>query len=85
MNVPIDDVLDTLHAEPPAEGLELSEIEGLLGRLQERQREIVRAISVESLSARETAKRLGMTEGAVRVALHRALRSLAALYRSERN
>ena len=85
VNVPIDDVLDTLHAEPPAEGLELSEIEGLLGRLQERQREIVRAISVESLSARETAKRLGMTEGAVRVALHRALRSLAALYRSERN
>jgi len=40
-------------------------------------------MSVESLSARETAQRLGMSEGAVRVALHRALKSLAALYKDE--
>ena len=34
-------------------------------------------------SIRETAERLKMTEVAVRVALHRALKTLASLYRSE--
>ena len=37
----------------------------------------------EAAGIRETAVRLKMTEVAVRVALHRALKSLAALYRSE--
>lgn len=83
--VPIDEVIDTLGSEEPPEGLEPREIDGLLARLQQRQREIVQAISVEALGIRETAKRLDMTEGAVRVALHRALKTLAALYKGERN
>jgi RNA polymerase sigma-70 factor (ECF subfamily) len=49
--------------------------------LKVRQREIVKSISIEGRSARETADRLGMSEGAVRVALHRALKTLAILYR----
>jgi RNA polymerase sigma-70 factor (ECF subfamily) len=36
---------------------------------------------VESVSIKETAARLAMTEGAVRVALHRGLASLAAKLR----
>jgi len=56
----------------------------LLESLPERQRTIVREISLEGHSAADVAARLGMSEGAVRVALHRALKALAAFYRRER-
>lgn len=80
--VPIDDVIETLGAEEDRSE-DPREIDGLLGRLKIRQREIVKAISIEGSSVRETADRLRMTEGAVRVALHRALKTLASLYRQE--
>jgi len=55
----------------------------LLASLPERQRRIVEEISIEGHRAAEVAARLGMSEGAVRVALHRALKSLAAFYRRD--
>lgn len=76
--VPIDDVLDELAAEEPAP--EAMDIERLIGRLKERQRAVVQMVSLEGCSAREAAVRLGMSETGVRVALHRALKSLATLY-----
>jgi RNA polymerase sigma-70 factor (ECF subfamily) len=69
-------------AESPAK-LNGVEAERLISRLNGRQREIVVAISIEGASARQVAERLGMTEGAVRVALHRALRSLAKAFRAD--
>ena len=78
-----EDVIDTLEAEATPDRLEQRDVERLLAQLKEQQRDIVRSISVEGGSVRETATRLSMTEGAVRVALHRALKALAALYRSE--
>ncbi len=83
VTVPIEDVIETLGAEDHADGASPGEIDGLLGQLKLRQREIVKSISINGSSVRETADRLQMTEGAVRVALHRALRTLAALYRGE--
>jgi RNA polymerase sigma-70 factor (ECF subfamily) len=83
INVPIEDVIDTLAAEEQTDGLEHNDIERMLGRLNEQQRDIVQSISVKGFGVRETASRLQMTEGAVRVALHRALKALAALYRSD--
>jgi RNA polymerase sigma-70 factor (ECF subfamily) len=56
----------------------------LLESLPERQRTIVQEISLEGHSAADVAVKLGMTEGAVRVALHRALKALAIFYRRER-
>src|SRR5262245_37044090 len=53
-----------------------------LEHLKPKQREIVRSISLNGSSIRETADRLQMTEGAVRVTLHRALKALAVFYRS---
>jgi RNA polymerase sigma-70 factor (ECF subfamily) len=53
----------------------------MLQALPERQRMIVEAISIEGHSARDVGQRLGMSEGAVRVTLHRALKSLAVAYR----
>ena len=79
--VPIDDFAPALalDAEPAASaGLDAGR---MLASLNARQRDIVRAVSIEGASAAEVGRRLGMTEGAVRVALHRALRSLAAAFR----
>jgi RNA polymerase sigma-70 factor (ECF subfamily) len=83
VNVPIEDVIDTLEAEQPADDLEWQDVEHLLRQLKDPQQDIVRSISLQGKSIRETAERLKMNEGAVRVALHRALKSLAAFYRSE--
>jgi RNA polymerase sigma-70 factor (ECF subfamily) len=53
----------------------------LLAGLPDRQRRIVEEISLEGHRAADVAARLGMSEGAVRVTLHRALKALAAAYR----
>jgi RNA polymerase sigma factor (sigma-70 family) len=84
VNVPIDDVSDFLEAgDETHEAADRLDTETVLARLKDPQRDIVRSISIEGQGIRETAARLKMTEGAVRVALHRALKTLAALYRSD--
>jgi RNA polymerase sigma factor (sigma-70 family) len=83
VSIPIDDVMGTLEADEQGSPLDRFDVDHMLAMLKEPQRTIVRSISVEGLGTRETADRLKMTEGAVRVALHRALKALAALYRSE--
>ncbi|MHA7970288.1 sigma-70 family RNA polymerase sigma factor [Rhizobium sp. CAU 1783] len=83
VSVPIEDVIETLEAPPETSNLDRQDALNLLERLKDPQRDIVRSISIEGAGVRETALRLKMTEGAVRVALHRALKSLATLYRSE--
>lgn len=82
-NLPIEDFIDVLPAAVPEEGLTQREAERLLAVLEGRQRQVVQAISVEGASIADTAARFGITEGAVRVALHRGLAALAAAYRSE--
>jgi RNA polymerase sigma factor (sigma-70 family) len=82
LHVPIEDVIDTLQAEERSDGLRAGEIDGLLNQLKPRQRDIVQSISLSGCTIQETASRFHMTEGAVRVALHRALKALAALYRA---
>jgi RNA polymerase sigma-70 factor (ECF subfamily) len=52
-----------------------------LETLAPRQRDIVTSISLDGQSISATAKRLSMSEVAVRVALHRALKSLGAAWR----
>src|SRR5262245_21840640 len=83
--VPIESVMETLQSdEREHEGL-AHDLERVLGKLNERQREVVRAVSLEGHSAQEVALRLQMSEGAVRVTLHRSLRTLAALFRTVPN
>ena len=84
VNVPIEDVIETLEAAERTDAMDLRDAERLLERLADPQRDIVRSISMNGAGVRETAERLKMTEGAVRVALHRALKNLAALYRSDK-
>jgi RNA polymerase sigma factor (sigma-70 family) len=82
ITVPIEDFEDSLRAEDPTPELSARDAESLLGRLKPQQREIVQSISLNGSSIRETADRLHITEGAVRVTLHRALKALAVFYRS---
>jgi RNA polymerase sigma-70 factor (ECF subfamily) len=82
VHLPIDGLADLLAADGDPSELNGADAERLVSRLKAREREIVVAISIGGASAREVAERLGMTEGAVRVALHRALRSLARALRA---
>ena len=77
VELPIDDLIDVLPAETPTERLSSRDAERLLSILSGRQRDVVHAISIEGMSAREVANRFGISEGAVRVALHRGLSALA--------
>jgi RNA polymerase sigma-70 factor (ECF subfamily) len=80
--VPIDDMFDLIpDASDPEEELGRRQAEQLVGSIKGRQGDVVRSVTVEGVGIRDTAKRFGMTEGAVRVALHRGLKALAALYR----
>lgn len=81
VTVPLEDVNEGLAAPEEQDNLQAYDIDRMIDQLKGSQKEIVRSISVEGSSVRETADRLNMTEGAVRVALHRALQALAAAYR----
>ncbi|MDB5619162.1 sigma-70 family RNA polymerase sigma factor [Tardiphaga sp.] len=81
--VNIDDFAEVIPSEEPAETLPPGEIATHLAGLPSRQREVLQSIAVDSASIKDTALRMSMTEGAVRVALHRALAKLAAGLRRE--
>lgn len=81
--VNIDDFAETLPGPPAEEGLPASEVATHLKTLPPRQRDVLQSIAVDSASIKETAEKLSMTEGAVRVALHRGLSSLAGRLREE--
>jgi RNA polymerase sigma-70 factor, ECF subfamily len=81
--VNIDDFAETLPEEPKAETASAAEVAAQLDTLPARQREVLQSIAVESASIKDTAKKFSMSEGAVRVALHRALASLTARLREQ--
>ncbi len=76
-DLPIDDFSDRLAAEEESPQVPGREAERHLAHLPAGQRAVVQAIAVEGVSISETAGRLNMTAGAVRVALHRGLATLA--------
>ncbi|MBS0361327.1 MAG: sigma-70 family RNA polymerase sigma factor [Proteobacteria bacterium] len=56
------------------------DLERVLGELPERTRALIRETKIQGLSTREAAQRHGMTETAVKVAIHRGLKSLGGKY-----
>jgi RNA polymerase sigma-70 factor (ECF subfamily) len=83
IQVPIESVIDTLAVEEDRSGVDRQDAERLVDGLHGRQQEVVRAISLEGQSIRDVAQRLEMKEVAVRVALHRGLKALAALHKKD--
>ena len=81
--VNIDDFAEVIPSEAPAETLPASEVATHLAALPARQREVLQSIAVDAASIKDTAKKMAMTEGAVRVALHRGLAKLASGLRKE--
>ncbi len=79
VQVSIDDFAEVLPAEAGPDPTERSDAERVIARLDPRSARIVRAIGIEGASVAELSAAMGMTETAVRVALHRGLRRLAAL------
>lgn len=74
--VPIDEFADQLMTVPDGEWGS-GDLTRLMACLKARQRAIVSAISLEGLTARQAGARLGMSEGAIRVAFHRSMHTLA--------
>jgi DNA-directed RNA polymerase specialized sigma24 family protein len=71
----------SLPADDQTPELSTRDVDVLLAQLKPQQREIVQSLSINGSSIRDTADRLKMTEGAVRVALYRALKALSVVYR----
>lgn len=78
--VPIDGMLETLESGGHEDAIHAYDAGRVLSGLNGRNREIVQAITIDGHSASDVATKLGMTEVAVRVALHRSLKALAETY-----
>ena len=79
--IELDETFELAAPEPEEPSLPEQEMNRLLENISETQRVIVRSISIKGVSIREVAGAMKMTEGAVRVALHRGLKALAEAYR----
>jgi RNA polymerase sigma-70 factor (ECF subfamily) len=79
--VPIEGLIEILPDESAQPETSQTELTKLVSRLDGKQQAIVSSISLDGESIRDTATKLGMTEGAVRVGFHRGLKKLASLYR----
>lgn len=82
VEIGIDDIAETF-AQPEVETVSERDIGRALEGLAPGQRSVVAAISVEGRSVEETARKLEMTESAVRVALHRGLAAIARRFGRE--
>lgn len=85
IQIPIDSVLETLAAEEDSSGVDRQDAERLVNGLSGRQRDVVRAVSIDGQSIREVAERMNMKEVAVRVTLHRGLKALGAQHRKDQD
>jgi RNA polymerase sigma-70 factor (ECF subfamily) len=76
IEIEINEIAETF-AEPEAETVSERDINRALDGLPPTQRSVVSSISVDGRSIGETAARLGVSETAVRVSLHRGLAAIA--------
>lgn len=83
VEVPVEDLADVLAAEAGPEPGREGDVSRSLATLPERQRDVVQSIAVDGDSISQTAARFKMSEGAVRVALHRGLAALAKRHGQE--
>jgi len=74
--LPLDDHAEFLAAEEHDPGVGL-ELDRALASLPERQRVLVSDVKLAGLSLAEAGAKAGISEGAAKVALHRALKALA--------
>lgn len=80
VEIPIEDWPSQLPSPVAEADRNLFDVEQLLAKLPARQQSIVQALTFDGASVRGVAERFSMSEGAVRVAFHRALTRLAGTF-----
>lgn len=84
LNDPLEDELAVFAAADTEAADAQRDLARLLEQLPDRQRLPIIHMKLEGLSVVETARLTGMSESAVKVGVHRGLKALALLIRSER-
>lgn len=82
IEISIDDFAELLASPDSSRESVVADVSRHLDSLPAGQRKVVHCIAVDGASIDEAAARLSMSNGAVRVALHRGLAALAAKFRS---
>lgn len=77
VNLPIEDFADLLPEENGATPLATRDAEVMLAQIDSRSAQLVRAVALDGKSAEEAGETVGLTAGAARVALHRAMKRLS--------
>jgi len=80
--VPLEDAGVLIAGETAEEGATRRDLAQLLGALPPRQRALIADVKLTGYSIEEAARRQGVTPGAAKVAIHRALQRLARKVRS---
>lgn len=83
LNVFLDEELDVFASSDTEVADARRDIAKLLERLPDQQRMPIVHMKIEGLSVIETARVTGMSESAVKVGVHRGIKALAAMIRSE--
>ena len=78
VTLPIEDFADVLPDDPAPAPLSARDAEVMLGLIDARSARLVRAVALDGKTAEEAGQIMGITAGAARVALHRAMRQLSA-------
>lgn len=74
--VPLDEAGDLFGHDETAEAVARRDINKLLDRLPAAKRQLVKDIKLDGASVADVASRTGMSESAVKVSVHRAIKSL---------
>ncbi len=76
LHLPIADFEDILPDDPAPAPLSARDAETMLGQIDARSAALVRAVAIDGQTAESAGRGLGLTAGAARVALHRAMKRL---------
>ncbi len=74
--IPLEDIQDTMAEPVFSDPTAARDLEVLLGELPEKSRRVLELVKIEGLSVAETAAREEMSETAVKVTVHRAIKRL---------
>ncbi len=77
-HIPLDDAGDLFAAENPEEGAVRRDVDKLLATLPPRQRRLMNQVKIAGYSMEEAAAANGMSVSAVKVSVHRTMKSLSA-------
>jgi RNA polymerase sigma-70 factor (ECF subfamily) len=81
--VPLEDAGDLFGHDDAQEAIARRDVTKLLARLPAAKRELVKDIKLDGVSIAEAAQRTGMSESAVKVSVHRAIKSLGEELKEE--